>query len=131
MTGPGWGDGSDDPQVAQALAAERDTLSLACRSDPRRLEAYLANDFHEFGRSGGELVRKGTAARVAADTLVGGDPVLVFDLRGLRVTDGVVLVKYTSASRGHRLHRTSLWRRVVPGRWQIFHHQGTPTASGS
>jgi hypothetical protein len=37
------------------------------------------------------------------------------------------MVKYTSQSHGRRANGTSLWRRTGPGRWQVFHHQGTIT----
>jgi hypothetical protein len=33
----------------------------------------------------------------------------------------------SSENHGRRTHRTSLWRRLEPGHWQIFHHQGTIT----
>jgi hypothetical protein len=124
-----WSTGEDDPQVAEALAAERETLSLECRSDARRLDAYLAEDFHEFGSSGREIGRAGTAERVAGYTDRDGEGFTIEALRGLRVADGIVMVKYTSDGVGVRSHRTSLWRRVAPGRWEMFHHQGTPTRS--
>jgi hypothetical protein len=116
-----------DEQVAEALAAERESLSLECRADPRRLGALLAPDFHEFGSSGSEIGVEGTAERVAAYTDVRGQPIEIENLRGVRLADGIVMVKYTSENIGARSHRTSLWRRVAPGRWQMFHHQGTPT----
>ena len=112
-------------QVAEAMAAERESLSPACRADPARLGRLLAPDFHEFGTSGGEFVREGTAEMVAADP--DDTPITVVDLRGWLVADGVVLLKYTSERGGSWSNRTSLWRRVAPGQWQMFHHQGTPT----
>ena len=58
--------GNEDPLVAEVLAAERGTLSPACRSDPpERLAALLAPDFHEFGASGREPTREGIAEAVA------------------------------------------------------------------
>jgi hypothetical protein len=115
-------------QVAAALAAEVESLSVECRSDPRRLERLLAPDFHEFGASGGELGFAGTAELVAAATDPGGEPIRVENLRGQLLADGLVMVKYTSENQGRRANRTSLWRRGPDGRWQIFHHQGTVTA---
>ena len=35
-----------DQQVAQAMAADRASLSLECRADAARLERLLAPDFH-------------------------------------------------------------------------------------
>lgn len=119
--------GHEDPLVAEVFAAERETLSPACRSDPERLAAFLAPDFHEFGASGRELTRDGTAEAVAAHTDPAGQPIGIENLRGVRIADGIVMVTYTSQSAGARSHRTSLWRRVARSRWQMFHHQGTPT----
>lgn len=117
-----------DQQIAEALAAERETLSTECRVDAARLEQLLAPDFHEFGTSGGEFGFDGTAARVASWTSLDDEPITMENMRGLLLADGLVMVKYTSENQGRRSNRTSLWRRVGPGHWQIFHHQGTIAA---
>ncbi len=120
----------DGAQVAAAIAAERVTLSRPCRLDPAALDAFLADDFHEFGRSGGELTKAGTAervARVTAEDAEDADEITVERLRGRLVADGVVMVKYTATAGGRRTHRTSLWRHDPVRGWQLFHHQGTPT----
>ncbi|MEU3451274.1 nuclear transport factor 2 family protein [Streptomyces thermolilacinus] len=119
--------GGGDPQVAEALAAELETLTPACRADADRLRRFLAPDFHEFGASGAEVVFEGTAERVAAYTDPDGEPIRTGRMRGVRLADGLVMLKYTARINGRWSHRTSLWRRVSPGRWQMFHHQGTPT----
>ena len=46
---------------------ERETLSPECRRDAARLDALLADDFHEFGRSGGELTKGADTARRIAE----------------------------------------------------------------
>ena len=117
-----------DHQIAEAMAAERESLSLECRADPARFEPLLAPDFHEFGASGGEIGRAGTAAQVAAATDPEGEPIRAENMRGWLLADGLVMLKYTSESQGRRANRTSLWRCTAPGRWQIFHHQGTVVA---
>ena len=126
-----WNAGPDDQaveqQVAEAIAAEYESLSPACRASVSCLERLLAPDFHEFGASGGELVFQGTAELVAGSAVPGGEPIKVENMRGQLLADGLVMLKYTSESHGRRSNRTSLWRRVAPGRWQIFHHQGTIT----
>ncbi len=119
------GESAASEQIEQAIAAERETLSPEYRADPARLAAFLADDFHEFGASGGELVREGVAESVAADTLPGEPPIEVEGMRGTLVADGVVMVKYAATQRGRRTHRTSLWRRLPTGEWVMFHHQGT------
>jgi len=115
-------------QVAEAIAAEHESLSPACRADAACLQRLLAPDFHEFGASGGELGYAGTAELVAASAAADGEPVTVENMRGRLLADGLVMVKYTSENHGRRSNRTSLWRRVAPGRWQVFHHQGTITS---
>ena len=115
-------------QIAEAMTAEHESLSLECRSDPARFERLLAPDFHEFGASGGEIGYEGTAAQVAAATDPQGEPIRVENMRGWLLADGLVMLKYTSENQGGRANRTSLWRRTPSGRWQIFHHQGTVTA---
>lgn len=112
--------------VDAVLLAELETLSAGCRQDPSRLDVFLAEDFHEFGRSGGELVKVGTALRVAAATDPSAGPIEVERLRGQLLAPGLVMVKYTSIHGGQRTNRTSLWRLSNDGAWRMFHHQGTP-----
>jgi len=116
-----------DRQVAEAIAAEYESLSPACRADVARLQRLLAPDFHEFGASGGEFGYESTAELVAESAVPGDEPITVENMRGQLLASGLVMLKYTSEYRGRRSNRTSLWRRVAPGRWQIFHHQGTIT----
>ena len=85
-------------------------------------------DFHEFGTSGREIGYEGTAARVAEETDPNGEPILVENMRGWWLAEGLVMLKYASENSGRRSNRTSLWRRVEPGHWQTFHHQGTLAA---
>jgi hypothetical protein len=115
-------------QIAEAMAAEHESLSAECRADADRFGELLAPDFHEFGASGGELGYEGTAALVAAATDLDAEPIKVENMRGWLLADGLVMLKYTSENRGRRSNRTSLWRRGAAGRWQIFHHQGTLAA---
>lgn len=121
------GQADADQQIVEVMAAEHESLSLKCRADAARLQRLLAPDFHEFGASGGEIGYEGTAERVAAATDPHGGPITVENMRGWLLSDGLVMVKYTCMNQGRRSNRTSLWRRTAPGRWQVFHHQGTIT----
>ena len=121
------GHDSADQQIAEAAAAEYESLSLECRADAARLGRLLAPDFHEFGTSGREYGYEGTAELVAAATEPGDEPVTVENMRGWLLADGLVMLKYTSEHHGRRSNRTSLWRRTGTGDWQMFHHQGTVT----
>jgi hypothetical protein len=123
------GQASGDQQIAEAMAAEHESLSLECRADAARFRRLLAPDFHEFGASGAETGYHGTAERVAAAADPDDEPIRVEGMRGWLLADGLVMVKYTCENQGRRSNRTSLWRRSGPGRWQIFHHQGTIATS--
>ena len=121
------GHDSADQQIAEAVAAEHESLSTECRADAARLGRLLAPDFHEFGASGAEYGYEGTAEMVAADTAPDDEPITVENMRGWLLADGLVMLKYTSGHHGRRANRTSLWRRTGAGHWQMFHHQGTVT----
>ena len=121
------GHDSADEQIAEATAAEHESLSPECRADAARLGRLLAPDFHEFGASGAEYGYAGTAEMVAAATSAGDQPITVANMRGWLLADGLVMLKYTSENKGRRANRTSLWRRTGAGHWQMFHHQGTVT----
>jgi hypothetical protein len=116
-----------DRQVAEAVAAEYESLSFACRADAARFERLLAPDFHEFVASGEEIGYAGTAELVARSANPDDDPVKVEHMRGQLLANRLVMVKYTSENDGRRSNRTSLWRRTEAGHWQIFHHQATLT----
>jgi hypothetical protein len=122
------GHSSAEQQIAEATAAEHESLSPECRADAARLGRLLAPDFHEFGASGAEYGYEGTAELVAAAVAGDDEPVTVVNMRGWLLADGLVMLKYTSEHHGRRANRTSLWRRTEAGHWQIFHHQGTLTA---
>jgi ribonuclease HI len=119
---------SSADQIAEAMAAEHESLSPECRADAARLGRLLAPDFHEFGASGAEYGYEGTAEMVAAGMAGDDEPIAVANMRGWLLADGLVMLKYTSEQHGRRANRTSLWRRTEAGRWQVFHHQGTLTA---
>ena len=121
------GGGSADQQIAEAVAAEHESLSPECRADAARLGRLLAPDFHEFGASGAEYGYEGTAEMVAAAMAADDEPVTIENMRGWLLADGLVMLKYTSEIQGRRANRTSLWRRTEAGHWQMFHHQGTLT----
>ena len=122
------GHGTAEEQIAEAVAAEHESLSPECRADAARLGRLLAPDFHEFGASGGEYGYEEATEMVAADTAPDDEPITVANMRGWLLADGLVMLKYTSEHHGRRANRTSLWRRTEAGNWQIFHHQGTLTA---
>lgn len=100
------------------------------RASPEALDRLLADDFVEFGRSGGvhdktEVIR--SLAEGNAET-VDAPAARDFVLRSL--ADDVVLLTYLSfrvANGREERHtlRSSIWR-LIDGRWQMAFHQGTP-----
>src|SRR5437667_11279674 len=102
------GGGSADQQIAEAVAAEHESLSPECRADAARLGRLLAPDFHEFGASGAEYGYEGTAEMVAAAMAADDEPVTIENMRGWLLADGLVMLKYTSEHHGRRAKRTSV-----------------------
>jgi hypothetical protein len=104
-------------------------LRQEVRRSPEEVEALLAPDFFEFGRSGSVWTRQQTIDGLAAEPAMDWS-VTDFDARALSET--VVLVTYRSVCRdpgsGNERHslRSSIWL-LADGRWQIAFHQGTPT----
>jgi len=95
------------------------------RFDRRYMEAVLAENFSEVGRSGRLFTREDTLDLQPVEIDI------EFPLRGFEavaVCEDVALVRYTSvpsrATRG-ATHRTSVW--VNDGRWRLRFHQATPT----
>jgi hypothetical protein len=113
---------ADDLAVVADL--ERELQTAACRHDPHRMRALLADDFEEVGASG-RIWTLTTALGLVASETADEPEIEVHDLVTRAVTDDTVMVRWDSA-RGHRrARRTSLWRRDPDG-WRLVHHQGTP-----
>ena len=85
--------------------------------------ALLADDFEEVGASGRVWDRASALELVASES--GADEIVVRDLTGRLLADGLVLLRWDSDRGGRRARRTSLWRRDPQG-WRQVHHQGTP-----
>jgi ketosteroid isomerase-like protein len=96
------------------------------RFDMQFMEATLADDFFEFGRSGRTYTRETTIGMAA-------EPIhAVLPLPNLRIRlldESTAQVTYDSAVRydgaiGHG-HRSSIWSKTERG-WVLRFHQGTP-----
>jgi hypothetical protein len=109
--------------VEEVLQLERELQSAACRGNPARVGALLAEDFYEVGASGRIWDRVSTLELLAAESRDAA-VIEVHDLTGWAVGDGFVMVRWDSDRAGRRARRTSLWRRG-PGGWRLVHHQGT------
>lgn len=99
------------------------------RSDARRLEALLHQDFVEIGRSGRHYTRAQMLELLASE----GSPehILAQDFHCQQLGSGLALLMYRSAivARGgdasNHAARCSIWQQTAHG-WQIRFHQGTP-----
>ncbi len=97
------------------------------RSDRSWMDAHLADEFVEFGRSG----RRYTRAEIIDVDI--GPFEATLPLRDLTIRwlgDHHALVTYQSEIGGHRANRSSIWRHGDSG-WLMEFHQGTPTSSES
>ena len=120
--------GPDELETLRAL--EEELWREVTRFDPRRMNALLAADFFEFGRSGRRYRREDTLA-VAPQAIEAVLPLPNFRARLL--SPGVAQVTYDSSvtQDGVVLHarRSSLWSRTASG-WELRFHQGTPCDGG-
>jgi len=108
--------------VDTVMELERELQTASCRRDADRMRVLLADDFEEVGASGRVWDLASTLELVASES--GADEIVVHDLTGRVVADGMVLLRWDSDRGGRRARRTSLWRRDPQG-WRLVHHQGT------
>lgn len=107
---------------------EEALLRPEVRRSPEKMDALLADDFVEFGKSG-RMYRKTDILDIAAPPCDGQLFLLEFSAKAL--APSVALVTYRSmlcAADGHARYalRSSIWRRTEQGGRLVF-HQGTPT----
>lgn len=114
-------------EVDEVISLELELLDPVRRADADRLEALLADDFVEVGRSGRVWQRHDIIAELAADPSM--LDVLVGELAGQLVGPGLVMVRYTTERDADTVHRTGWWRREGSG-WRCWFHQATIVESG-
>jgi len=118
---------SEDVQELQRL--EEELLRPEVRRSPEKMEALLADDFLEFGRSG-RIYDKANILETAARPCDGRLSLSQFAAKAL--APSVALVTSWSTLRdanGNERHslRSSIWTRTEKG-WRLGFHQGTPMA---
>jgi len=121
-----------DPGLAAHLRRlEEELLRPEVRASRAALEALLATDFIEIGRSGRVYDREGILAALAAEG-AGATPDLRVEGFSVRVlAPGVALATYRSMAedaaggRPRVTLRSSIWRHE-DDRWRMAFHQGTP-----
>jgi aminoglycoside 3-N-acetyltransferase len=113
--------------VDAAAALERELLDPACRVDPDRVAALLADDFVEIGASGRVWNRDDVVASLAAEP--GMDAIItttIGPMSGHQIAPGLVVVRYTTHHDGGpgTVHRTGWWQQTTSG-WRCRFHQAT------
>jgi hypothetical protein len=120
-----------DRDLALVTALDASLLNPDVRGSRDQLEALLASEFLEFGRSGRTYTKHQILELLADDPAKTWGPVIVSDLAARALSETVFLVTYVSSQQGRtnraplRTNRSSVWTRRC-GRWQLVLHQGTP-----
>ncbi|MEI6284869.1 MAG: DUF4440 domain-containing protein [Bacillota bacterium] len=106
-------------------------LTPAVRASAEKLNVLLADDFREFGSSGGVYSKKDILEQLPRDTQIARVEFLVSDFQVRQLAEAIVLTTFTidkilpDNSRAVSL-RSSIWRKTGKG-WQMLFHQGTPS----
>ena len=123
---------ADAGLTAHLRRLEEELLRPEVRRSRAALEANLATDFVEVGRSGRVYDREAIVATLATEAEDGSHrPVARIEALVVRLlAPGVALATYDSVHDGVDGPRTvarrvSIWRREDDGAWRMTYHQGT------
>jgi hypothetical protein len=110
------------------LALEQKLLDPDVRRSMQQMDALLADEFVEFGKSGRVFNKEQVIAGLQKEHKTQYE-ILNFKTRTL--ADGVVLATYYTllneeGGKKTQSLRSSIWK-MIDGRWQIVFHQGTLT----
>ena len=122
---------ADPDFVAALLALEQELLRPEVRASRAALEALLAADFIEIGRSGRVYDREGIIGALAGEA-PGDRAAARIEAFGVRfLAPGIALATYRTVGDGPGgaagARRSSIWRRDADGAWRMTFHQGTPS----
>lgn len=115
-------------QLAKFYELETSLHKKETRNSRERISALIADDFLEFGKSGGIFSKRDTLESLKDEAV--DWQVEVSDFAARELSPGVVLVTYTAAMLDRdnattvATNRSSVWVLRV-GRWQMAFHQGT------
>ena len=116
--------------AAQLRHLEEQLLQPEVRRSTERIAALLADDFVEFGSSGQVFNKKQIIAALSKETPIKRS---LTDFESTMLSESVALVRYRATRRADhnktpvQTLRSSIWRRLSDGRWQMVFHQGTLT----
>ena len=107
---------------------EEELLTQPFRTDPKKLDTYLADDFVEFGTSGNIWTKQMVIDELKKESF---RETIIKEFRLTLLADNIALATY-------RIHhqpkenntasdslRCSIWKKFDGG-WKIIFHQGTP-----
>ena len=94
------------------------------------LETLLHPDFTEVIPSGQRLTRSQIIAVLTASPHQDLPPRKAVELRGVRLSDSMIMVTYVSEQGDRRVRRVTLWLKTGPN-WRAYYHQSTPIEAGS
>jgi hypothetical protein len=121
---------TDEEICTHLMRCEQALLDPAVRRDRAQVEAFLAEDFVEFGSSGRVSDRQTIVESLATEDYTAPT---AEQMRCTRITADVALITYrttridsNSATRSETL-RSSLWIKEA-GNWRVRFHQGTRTS---
>lgn len=104
---------------------EEELLTQSIRTDPQKLDVYLADDFLEFGTSGNIWTKQMVIEALKKESF---REIGIKEFRLTLLADNIALVTY----RAYRRQKDSadslccsIWKRFEGG-WKIIFHQGTP-----
>ncbi|MCB4767647.1 nuclear transport factor 2 family protein [Ancylobacter sp. Lp-2] len=119
------------PDLELIRQLEERLFDPAVRRTPQMVGMLLADDFFEFGRSGGVSTKHEVVRHLATEAVGDRGQVTAQDYRLTVLSDEAVLLTYRTirVDRAEVLHsrRSSIWK-WIDGRWQMVFHQGTPSA---
>ncbi|NEC15652.1 nuclear transport factor 2 family protein [Streptomyces sp. SID8014] len=123
-----------DRSVSAAIRGELALLGREVRSAPDRAARLLDPEFSEIGASGSRWTREAVLAALPTFEADDEPAAEVREMSGRLLAPGWVQLRFTTVRGERRVHRTSLWRLGEDAeggeRWRLYHHQGTPAASG-
>lgn len=109
------------PWFKELYELEQELLSPAVRSDRRRLDDLMRDDFIEVGSSG-RIYEKWLLIDMMVNEAHGTVVLRDFAVRDILANVG--LTTYRSVGNAGQTRRSSLWVKEF-GRWRMVFHQGT------
>jgi hypothetical protein len=111
------------------IMLEKKLLAVQVRSSRAELDALLADDFNEFGKSGKILDKADILEALPKESQLN---IQATDFKFFPLADNIVQLTYRSRSQfwhEEAIHalRSSIWKKH-PNGWKMIFHQGTVTS---